>query len=168
MLDREALEGASSTPTRRGSRRGAAGPGLPLVRADAAQLERAFANLIENAQRHAGRHPVQVRGRATGGRVLIRVVDRGAGSIRRAARARLRALRDGDNDGAHRGSGLGLAMVKGFVEASGGRVWAESLPGQGTVFVVELPLAAEQGGVRVSKPVWRVRVCDDELQICAR
>jgi two-component system sensor histidine kinase KdpD len=43
-------------------------------------------------------------------------------------------------DGAHTGSGLGLAIVKGFVEANGGKVWAESLPGQGTSFVVALPL----------------------------
>jgi two-component system sensor histidine kinase KdpD len=40
----------------------------------------------------------------------------------------------------HRGSGLGLAIVRGFVEANGGRVWVESLPGQGSSFVVELPL----------------------------
>ena len=38
------------------------------------------------------------------------------------------------------GSGLGLAIVRGFVEANGGRVRVESLPGQGTSFVVELPL----------------------------
>jgi len=33
--------------------------------------------------------------------------------------------------------------VRGFVEANGGRVWAESLPGQGATFVVELPLVAQ-------------------------
>ena len=52
---------------------------LPPVRADAAQLERAFANLFENAQRHSGGHPVSVRARDVGGRILIRVVDRGPG-----------------------------------------------------------------------------------------
>ena len=118
-------------------------PDLPLVRADPAQLERAFANLIENAQRHAGGHPVQVRGRATGGRVLIRVVDRGPGIRPELLAHVFEPFRRGDDDGAHRGSGLGLAIVKGFVEANGGRVWAESLPGQGTVFVVELPLAEQ-------------------------
>jgi two-component system sensor histidine kinase KdpD len=40
------------------------------------------------------------------------------------------------------GAGLGLAIARGFVEASGGRVWVESLPHQGTTFVVELPLEA--------------------------
>ena len=52
---------------------------LPPVRADAAQLERAFANLLENAQRHSGGHPVSVRARDVGGRILVRVVDRGPG-----------------------------------------------------------------------------------------
>ncbi len=37
------------------------------------------------------------------------------------------------------GSGLGLAIAKGFVEANGGEIAVESLPGQGTSFVVTLP-----------------------------
>ncbi|MEA2223929.1 MAG: two-component system, OmpR family, sensor histidine kinase KdpD, partial [Solirubrobacteraceae bacterium] len=39
-----------------------------------------------------------------------------------------------------RGSGLGLAIARGFLEVNGAKVWAESLPNQGTSFVVELPL----------------------------
>ena len=39
------------------------------------------------------------------------------------------------------GSGLGLAIVKGFVEANGGEIAVESLPGQGTSFLVSLPIA---------------------------
>jgi two-component system sensor histidine kinase KdpD len=112
---------------------------LPLVQADAAQLERVFANLIENAQRHAGGHAVQIRARATGGRLLVRVIDRGPGIPGELLPYVFEPFRRGD-DGSHGGSGLGLAIVKGFVEAVDGRVWAESLPGQGTVFVVELPL----------------------------
>ena len=52
---------------------------LPLIRADAAQLERAFANLLENSARYSGGHPVSVRARAVGPRVLVRIVDRGRG-----------------------------------------------------------------------------------------
>ena len=113
---------------------------LPLVRADAAQLERAFANLLENGARYSGGHPVSIRGRVTGGRLLVRVVDRGPG-IPPAQRDRVFEpfYRAGSASAGHRGSGLGLAIVRGFVEANGGRVSVESLPGQGTSFVVEFP-----------------------------
>ena len=120
-------------------------PDLPLIRADAAQLERAFANLLENAARHGGDHPVAVRARAVGPRLLVRVVDRGCG-IRAPERERIFEpfYRSADNsDDGHTGSGLGLAVVRGFVQANGGRVWAESLPRQGATFVVELPLPDE-------------------------
>ena len=115
-------------------------PDLPLVRADAAQLERAFANLLENGARYSGGHPVSVRARVTGGRLLVRVVDRGPG-IPAAQRERVFEpfYRAGSASAGHRGSGLGLAIVRGFVEANGGRVSVESLPGQGTTFVVEFP-----------------------------
>jgi two-component system sensor histidine kinase KdpD len=114
---------------------------LPPVRADAAQLERAFANLLENAYRHSSGHPVSVRGRNVGGRILLRFVDRGPG-VPEAQRERIFEpfYRSGTAATGHRGSGLGLAIVRGFVEANGGKVWVESLPSQATSFVVELPL----------------------------
>jgi two-component system, OmpR family, sensor histidine kinase KdpD len=111
---------------------------LPLIRADGAQLERAFANLLENAARYSGAERVSVRARVVGGRLMIRVVDRGPGIAPAELTRVFEAFHRGP--GAHTGSGLGLAIVKGFVEANGGRVWAESLPGQGTSFVVALPL----------------------------
>jgi two-component system sensor histidine kinase KdpD len=116
---------------------------LPLIRADAAQLERAFANLLDNSARHADGHPVSVRARAVGPRIMVRIVDRGPGvpaaEAQRIFEPFYRAPEAAAGDG-HRGSGLGLAIVRGFVEANGGRVWVESLPGQGATFVVELPL----------------------------
>jgi two-component system sensor histidine kinase KdpD len=114
---------------------------LPLVQADAAQLERVFVNLLENAHRFSGEHPVKVRARVVGGRMAVRVIDRGPGiSSAQVAHVFEPFHRRPAGDG-HPGSGLGLAIVKGFVEANGGRVWAESAPGQGTVFAVELPVA---------------------------
>jgi two-component system sensor histidine kinase KdpD len=114
---------------------------LPLVRADATQLRRALGNLLENALRFGAGRPVSVRARVSGGRVLIRVVDQGPG-IPRAEQERIFApfYRAPGATGA--GSGLGLAIVRGLVEANGGRVRVESLPGQGSSFVVELPLPA--------------------------
>jgi two-component system, OmpR family, sensor histidine kinase KdpD len=122
-------------------------PDLPLIRADAAQLERAFANLLENAARYSNPHPVSVRARAVGHRIIVRIVDRGPG-VPQAEKARIFEpfYRAPGAANGHRGSGLGLAIVRGFVEANGGRVWVESLPGQGSTFVVELPLEPVAAG----------------------
>ena len=116
-------------------------PDLPLIRADAAQLERAFVNLIENAMRYSGDQRVSIRARVVAQRLIVRVVDRGPGIARADLTRVFEAFyRTPGKRLGHTGSGLGLAIVKGFVEANGGQVWAESLPGQGTSFVVALPL----------------------------
>ncbi len=143
---------------------------LPLVRVDAVQMERAFVNVLENARRHAGGHPVSVRARAVrslggpprqrvaadaggdggepaeghgarGDRVIVRIVDRGPG-IPPAQLERVFEpfYRAGTPAGGHRGSGLGLAIARGFAEANAGSLHVESLPGQGATFVFEFPL----------------------------
>jgi len=109
---------------------------LPMVEADAAQLERAFANLLENALRYGDGRPVLVRSRLVGGNIVVRVVDQGPG-IPESEWARIfEPFQHGDAAAA---SGLGLAIAKGFIEASGGEIAIESLPGQGSSFVVTLP-----------------------------
>lgn len=119
-------------------------PGLPLVHGDPVQLERAFANLVDNAARHGAGHPVSIRARAVGHTLRVRIVDRGPG-IPAAEQERIFApfYQGGEAARTHRGTGLGLAIAKGFVEANGGRISVESLPRQGTSFVVELPLEPE-------------------------
>lgn len=117
-------------------------PDVPPVRADAAHLERAFANLLENAVRYSGGLPVSVHVRRSGPRVVVRVVDQGPG-IGAAERARIfEPFYRGRSSGgdAAGGSGLGLSIAKGFVEANGGTITVESLPGQGSSFVVSLPI----------------------------
>ncbi len=115
---------------------------LPLLVGDAGQLERAFANLIENALRYGAGKPVVIRARVASGRVRVRITDQGPG-IRPADLERifLPFYRSPGQPPSHAGSGLGLAIAKGFVEAGGGRITVDSLPGQGTSFVVELPLS---------------------------
>jgi two-component system sensor histidine kinase KdpD len=112
---------------------------LPPLRADAVQLERAFANLMENAIAHGGGQPVSVRARAVGPRLVVRVVDRGPGVPLGEQERIFTPFYRGDHTTAT-GSGLGLAIVRGFVEANGGTVRVESLPGQGASFVVEFTL----------------------------
>jgi two-component system sensor histidine kinase KdpD len=114
---------------------------LPLIQADGVQLERAFVNVLENARQHAGGHTVLVRARARGGRVHVRVIDRGPG-IAPAQLERVFApfYRAPSVPGDYRGSGLGLAIARGFVEANGGSLHVESTPGQGATFVFALPV----------------------------
>ncbi len=116
---------------------------MPPVSVDPAQMERAFVNVLENARRHSGGHPVSVRARAVRGRVIVRVVDRGPGippaQLERVFEPFYRA---GTPGGEHRGSGLGLAIARGFAEANDGSLHVESLPGQGATFVFEFPLAS--------------------------
>jgi K+-sensing histidine kinase KdpD len=118
----------------------ALGGDLPTLSADAAQLERAFANLLENGVRHGGGRPVQARCRLVGSRIIVRVVDQGPG-IPEPERERVFEpfyRTDNGADG-HSGSGLGLAIAKGFVEANGGEISVESVAGQGSSFVVAFP-----------------------------
>jgi two-component system sensor histidine kinase KdpD len=130
-------------------------PELPLVRADAMQLERALVNVLENARTHSQAAPVLVRGRAAklDGRiedpdvVIVRVVDQGPG-IGEADRERIfEPFYRAASSSGRRGSGLGLAIARGFVEANGGMLYADSLPGQGAVFIFELPLGGASAPV---------------------
>jgi two-component system sensor histidine kinase KdpD len=119
-------------------------PDVPALIADAAQLERVFANLIENALRYSDGQPVRVGVRRMRSRVVVRVSDRGPG-IPDGEQERIFEpfYRGNETLKATRptaGSGLGLAIAKGFVEANGGTIAVESLPGQGTSLVVSFPV----------------------------
>jgi two-component system sensor histidine kinase KdpD len=134
---------------------------LPLVRADAAQLERVFGNLLENAVKFSPLGlPVRVTGGAGAGRVTVRVIDRGEG-IAPADRGRIfepffRGRSEEPAGGATPGSGLGLAICRGFVEANGGTIVLASSRERGTAFAVTFPAVPapipSPEGVRLLKP----------------
>jgi two-component system, OmpR family, sensor histidine kinase KdpD len=115
---------------------------LPLVRADAAQLERVFTNLIDNATKFSPPdRPVEVRGLCANGRVTIRVIDHGRG-VPPAQHTQIFQPFVRGRD-AQPGSGLGLAICRGFVEANGGRIALQSRGRDGSAFAVSFP-AVEQ------------------------
>jgi K+-sensing histidine kinase KdpD len=114
---------------------------LPALSADAAQLERAFANLLENAVRHGNGNPVLVRSRQVGPRLVVRVVDQGPGIPESEWKRVFEPFHSGQPIEAG-GIGLGLAIAKGFIEANGGEVAVEAMPGQGSTFVVTFPAEA--------------------------
>ncbi|HSC04714.1 MAG TPA: DUF4118 domain-containing protein [Solirubrobacteraceae bacterium] len=124
---------------------------LPLVRADAAQLERVFSNLIENAIKFSPPGaPVRITGGASAGRVAVRVADQGSGIPRRYRSQVFEPFfrgrggpGAGDSGGGGAGSGLGLAICRGFVEANGGRIVLQTGRDTGTIFTVSFPVASQ-------------------------
>jgi len=106
--------------------------------ADAGLLERVLANLIDNALRYAPSSIVRVNAGTIADRVLINVVDEGPGLPRGSEDRMFEAFqRLGDQD-TRSGVGLGLSVVRGFVEAMGGTVTATDTPGGGLTVVVDL------------------------------
>jgi two-component system sensor histidine kinase KdpD len=113
---------------------------LPLVRADAAQLERVFSNLLENAVKFSPpESPVRISGGSAAGRVTVRITDLGRG-IPSQHRARVFEPFFRGRGDAGAGSGLGLAICRGFVEANGGRILLQTGTERGTSFAVSFPV----------------------------
>jgi signal transduction histidine kinase len=120
-----------------------ADPTLPSVWADAAQLERALANLLDNSKRYANGKPVEVTVEGNQDEVVVRIADHGPG-VDADERERIFEpfYRSRENGVTHRGgAGLGLAIAKGFIEANGGRIGVEPA-GPGATFRIELPTQA--------------------------
>ncbi|MFC5802684.1 sensor histidine kinase [Streptomyces formicae] len=115
---------------------------LPMVAVDKGLLERAVANIVENAVKYnPDGEAVLVSASALGDRVEVRVADRGRGVPDEAKERIFEPFqRYGD---APRGSGvgLGLAVARGFVEAMGGTLSAEDTPGGGLTMVLTLQAA---------------------------
>jgi two-component system, OmpR family, sensor histidine kinase KdpD len=115
---------------------------LPPVSADAAQLQRVFTNLIDNAAKFSpSDQPVEVRGVSANGRVTIRVIDHGLGIPPAEHSQIFKPFVRGR--GAQTGSGLGLAICRGFVEANGGRITLQSRGRDGAAFAVSFPAATQ-------------------------
>ncbi|GAB6063658.1 sensor histidine kinase [Deferrisoma palaeochoriense] len=118
-------------------------PAPPAVRADPMMVERAVANLVDNALKHAPRGSrVTLAARATpSGGLRIEVADEGPGIPPERRDEVFRPFRTWDE----RGTGLGLFVVAAVARAHGGRAGVEDGPGgRGSRFWVELPPAPPQ------------------------
>ena len=117
-------------------------PGLPPVMADPGRIAQVLGNLLSNAARHAAEGSIIRIGAAhEDSHVAVSVSDAGTGFTPDQARLLFQADTRTEN-GHPEGTGIGLVICKGLVEAHGGRIWAESPgPGQGATFTFTLPVA---------------------------
>jgi signal transduction histidine kinase len=122
-----------------------------VVYADASLLRRVFQNLISNAIRHTAHGKVLLGARESRLDATIEcwVIDDGAGIPKEKLTRVFEELEDDSANGS--GLGIGLAIIKTFVEAHGGRVSVESNEGKGSTFRFTLPAkAANESGDNLS------------------
>jgi signal transduction histidine kinase len=118
------------------------GPGTSQVRADPLQMEQVFFNLVHNAiQAMEEGGTLTVSTETTGKGVVISFTDTGEGILP----GDLSRIFQPFFTTKHRGSGLGLPVVKKIMDAHGGTIEVESEPGEGTAAVLTLPLRDEAG-----------------------
>jgi two-component system sensor histidine kinase KdpD len=125
---------------------------LPLVLMDHEQIEQTLTNLIENAIKYSPQGSViRVRVSTSETELIVAVSDQGIGIPRRELEAifnkfyRVKQARLPWAPGRPpTGTGLGLAICASIIRAHGGRIWAESTPGEGATLTFTLPLARER------------------------
>lgn len=116
---------------------------LPRVAAGEAHVAQVFQNLISNAIKY--RKPdsppqIRISGEIQGEQVLFKVEDNGIGFDPKYAE-KVFALFSRLHGNQYQGTGLGLAICRRIVEQYGGRIWADSRPGEGSTFFFTLPAA---------------------------
>ena len=117
--------------------------GLPDIPCDAQKLEQVFSNLLGNAIKFSpegGKIKLQVDQTAEG--ILVSVTDNGPG-IPSDLLPRIFDRFWQPQQSTYQGSGLGLSIAKGIVEAHKGRIWVESALGKGSSFLFSLPLKGQ-------------------------
>ena len=116
---------------------------LPPVLVDPVRLDQVLTNLLDNARGYAAGGPVQVVAGPAGTDVEVRVIDHGPGipgPERERVFDQFYRLKGGGKR--PEGTGMGLAICRGIVEALGGSLRVETTPGGGATFVLTLPPAA--------------------------
>jgi GAF domain-containing protein len=150
-------------------------PGVPPVWGDAQQLEQVVLNLLLNAEQALGTRGdprrILLRLAAAGDHVRLTVSDTGPGIAPEILPRLFEPFFTTKPVG--QGTGLGLSISYGIVKAHHGRIWAESPPGSGATFIVELPahsafppIVADASSPHVAeRPRGRVLIIDDDEEV---
>jgi signal transduction histidine kinase len=119
---------------------------LPRVWADSRRIRQVLNNLLENAIKYSpGGGQITVAGEVESDHLIVSIADPGQGIPPQYLDKIFQRFFQVDAASTRRmgGTGLGLSISKGILEAQGGRIWAESSPGQGSVFRFTLPLVQD-------------------------
>ena len=111
------------------------------VRGESDALIRMFINLLDNAIKYTEYGEVKVSARRDGGLVQVEINDTGIGIPPEHLPHIFERFYRVEQSRSKQGTGLGLALVQQIVTAHGGTLEAKSQPGQGTTFVIRLPLS---------------------------
>ena len=115
-------------------------PGIGRIDADARRIKQVVLNLASNAIAFSPREgEVMIGAKRVGADIRIWVEDKGAGIAPRAQATAFNRFESRGQGEGRRGAGLGLSLVKSFVELHGGWVELESKAGQGTTVTCHLP-----------------------------
>ncbi|MBM3182606.1 MAG: response regulator, partial [Chloroflexi bacterium] len=129
-------------------------PELPVITADPGQLQQVFLNLIVNAEiemkRAHGKGKLLITAEKVGKTIRISFKDDGPGIAKENLDRIFHPFFTTKEVG--EGTGLGLSICYGIVSEHGGRIWAESQPGKGATFIVELPVVARASQPKPAKP----------------
>lgn len=120
---------------------------LPLVKADPRHLTEALDNLLDNALKFTEAGGVTVRIEASDGCARLEVIDTGIGLTNEDKKHLFERFYQAEPvlTRIHGGTGLGLALIKGLMEAGGASVVAESEgPGKGSKFIIRVPVYSEE------------------------
>ncbi|NPV07890.1 MAG: response regulator [Anaerolineae bacterium] len=117
---------------------------LPLLSVDRTRIRQVLLNLLSNAIRFTDEGEITVTAECSAEEVTVSVADTGVGIPPHEVEAVFEEFRHAEGREARGGKGLGLAVAKRFVNLHGGRIWAESEVGQGSVFRFTLPLSEKR------------------------
>jgi signal transduction histidine kinase len=117
-------------------------PSLPTIQVDPDRMAQVLGNLVSNALRYTpGNGQITLAAENGSHQVILKVQDTGSGIDPEDLPNIFRRFYRGDRSRQQNGaSGLGLAIARSIVEAHGGTIAVESVPGQGTTFLIRLPL----------------------------
>ncbi|MGQ0608642.1 MAG: sensor histidine kinase [Chloroflexota bacterium] len=115
---------------------------LPPVFIDPVEIDQVIANLVENAVKYTPRGgEIAVSAAVAEGELRVSVADEGPGVSKEALPRLFEPFYRAPSASTVRGSGLGLAVARGLVDAHGGRIWAEDGDGRGARFTFVIPSA---------------------------